>query len=305
MEKAIQAFQRYLEVERSASINTLRAYLSDLREFQTFLVQSYLKNGQSNVEINEVDRYAIRAYIGRLRSHRLSTATVQRKVSVLKTFFFYLKSKKIIASNPAKHIPLPKKSKHLPTFLTVKETQRLLENDSTTSVLKLVRNFTMAETLYGTGLRISELISLDLTDIDPLLEEIRVIGKGNKERIVPITHTALESIKVYLRIRNQEFNDHAVFGSPVPLFINLRGKRITDRSVRRIMHNLGLSQNILKRVHPHQIRHSFATHLLDAGADLRAIQELLGHSSLTTTQKYTHVSLERLLKIHHDKHPKA
>ncbi len=181
----------------------------------------------------------------------------------------------------------------------------MLELPSGPLPLKLLRDIAMAELMYGTGMRVSELIGLDLDDMDIAEGEVRIFGKGGKERVVPMTQTAAKRIDAYLLQRRAELNDHAHIGKTGPLFINLRGTRISTRSVHRIMKQLGIDAGLSKRVHPHELRHSFATHLLDSGADLRAIQELLGHANLTTTQKYTHISLERLLRIYNDKHPRA
>ncbi|MCD4655391.1 tyrosine-type recombinase/integrase, partial [bacterium] len=171
--------------------------------------------------------------------------------------------------------------------------------------LKALRNFAIAELLYATGIRVSELTDLNIVDLDFNQMELRVMGKGRKERILPVTIPAMDRMKSYLQQKRQTFTNGVQPEDSNPLFINLRGTRLTTRSVHRIMREMGLDAGLNKRVHPHELRHSFATHLLDSGADLRAIQELLGHKNLTTTQKYTHISLERLLKIYNDKHPRA
>lgn len=306
MELAIQKFLTFLEVERDASLHTLRAYQADLRIFQTFLHQTGQSADESgDVKVERIDRFAIRAFAGYLHSHRKSRATVERRLSTLKSFFRFLKNHNIIEANPALRIPLPKKSKRLPGFLTREEAEQLLDSGKHEIDFKDIRDLAIAELLYGSGIRISEAASLNLNDIDPLSNEIRVIGKGNKERIVPMTPVIREALDAYFQSCGQFTGKYPRFGSPGPLFINQRGTRLTDRSMRRSLKNLAITHKLLKHVHPHQLRHSFATHLLDGGADLRSIQELLGHSSLATTQKYTHVSLERLLKVYNEKHPKA
>ncbi|MBN1295989.1 tyrosine-type recombinase/integrase, partial [bacterium] len=199
----------------------------------------------------------------------------------------------------------PRRHLTLPTYLTIAEANLLLTLPDGSLGIKLLRNFAIAELLYATGIRVSELASMDLNDIDSTGMEIRVLGKGRKERIVPITEPAVDRLNRYLNERRVVRSDNARIGGAGPVFISLRGTRLTTRSIHRILKQLGYDAGLTKRVHPHELRHSFATHLLDSGADLRAIQELLGHAHLTTTQKYTHVSLERLLKIYNDKHPRA
>ena len=304
MDKEIRRFRLYLEVERGASPHTLRAYEGDLLELRNFLLKTGLALDSSNqVDVTQIDRFAIRTFLGNLRCRKLSRATIERKLSTLRKFFQYLKQQQIVRTNPAKLLPLPRKERKLPTFLTVNEANKLLKLATHNSDFKALRNFAIAETLYGGGLRVSELVALNVFDLEHGQQELRVLGKGGRERIIPITRTALTLINRYLAVRKNEFN-HTIQNSD-PLFINVRGFRITDRSVRRILKQMGIDQHLIKHVFPHQLRHSFATHLLDSGADLRSIQELLGHASLVTTQKYTHVSLERLMKIYHGKHPKA
>jgi len=306
MKKEIQRFLTHLEIERDASENTLRAYEQDIRELSDFLSRT----GQfvledKDVDATSIDRHAIQSFLSYLHSHRKSRTTIERKIAAIRSFFKFLKSRKVIIVNPTRSIPLPKKQRKLPTYLTKNEAEQLLNLPETAIGLKTLRNFAIAELFYATGIRVSELTALNLDDLDPDQMELQVLGKGRKERIVPVTAPALKRIKSYLEQRRQILKDGARLGTAGPLFINLRGKRITARSVHRIMKEMGLNAGLNKRVHPHELRHSFATHLLDSGADLRAIQELLGHKNLTTTQKYTHISLERLKKIYNDKHPRA
>lgn len=307
METAIQKFLTYLEVERGASYNTIRAYRKDIDTFHRFLQRTGQGTNKGKMVVpKKIDQYAVRSFLGYLHSRKQAKSSVERSQACLRSYFRFLKSRNIITHNPVKHLPMPRKKSKLPTFLTVDEADKLLTQKPPKSVLKDLRNMSIAETLYGTGIRVSELVNLDLIDIDSSAGNIQVLGKGDKERIVPITKPALTAIDLYLQARAQSFKISLRMGvGSEPVFINLRGSRLTDRSVRRILKQLGIDQGLFKRVHPHQLRHSFATHLLDSGADLRSIQELLGHSSLSTTQKYTHISLERLLKIYHEKHPKA
>jgi integrase/recombinase XerC len=301
MENELNQFLMYLEMERNVSPHTLRAYESDLREFLAFLTRT----GQQATGTPEHARNGVRSFLGYLHAHRKSRTTIERKISSIRSFFRFLKSRKYITHNPATGIPLPRKQRKLPGFLTVKEVKQLLDDMAADGDLKTLRNLAMAELMYGTGMRVGELVTLDLKDVDISEMEVRLTGKGGKERIVPMTRPAVDRIEAYLLQRRIELNDAAHTGGDGPLFVNVRGTRITTRSVHRIMKGMGCDAGLSKRVHPHELRHSFATHLLDSGADLRAIQELLGHANLTTTQKYTHISLEKLLRIYNDKHPRA
>ncbi len=306
MEKAVQRYLTYLEVERGASKHTIRAYRTDIESFLEFLHRvASIGTSPAEIDPKSIDRFAIRAYLGYLHSRKLSRSTLERKLAVLKSFFKYLRVKGIIGINPASSIPLPRKERKLPTFLTVEETFTLLTNETSEDGMIAARNIAMAEVLYGSGLRVAELAGLNCSDVDDESGFIRILGKGGKERLVPMTPDSIDAIHIYLRERNSMFKTRIRIGSDGALFVNYRGFRLTDRSIRRILKQMGIDRGILKHVHPHQLRHSYATHLLSAGADLRSIQELLGHSSITTTQKYTHVSLERLLKIYNEKHPRA
>lgn len=306
MEHATQRFLTFLEIEKGVSAHTLRAYRADITQFRDFLMRTgQCLDSSGLVEITRVDRYAVRSFLSYLYSHRRARATVARKMAALKSFFRFLAVRDMIPSDPVKIMALPRREKKLPTFLTENEAEKLLDQTVEPTSLRQIRNLAMAELLYGTGIRVSELVNLDMGDVDSGARELRVLGKGNKERIVPVTDVAMEILDLYLSARWLYYKNRNRAGESGAVFINLRGSRLTDRSVRRILRRMGVDQGLFKHVHPHQIRHSFATHLLNAGADLRAIQELLGHASLATTQKYTHVSLERLLRIYHDKHPKA
>ena len=298
MDKGLNQFLTYLKIERNVSPHTLRAYESDIEEFMAFLERT----GQ---DPSEPTRNAVGSFVSFLHTHRKARTTIERKISSLRSFFRFLKTRNMISHNPAAGIPLPRKQRKLPGFLTVGEAKKLLEESVKEENLKTLRNLAMAELMYGTGIRVGELTNLAMKDIDLSEMEVRVSGKGNKERIVPMTRHAAERIEKYLRQRRIDLKDNTMIGGLDPLFINLRGTRLTARSVHRIMRSMGRDANLGKRVHPHELRHSFATHLLDSGADLRAIQELLGHANLTTTQKYTHISLEKLLRIYNDKHPRA
>ena len=301
----IQQFLHYLSLEKNSSPHTCRCYRKDLEGFQDFLKSSgmYL-NASGGIEIEKADRMAIRKYISSL--HRKNKkSSIARKISTLRSFFNYLTREQVIASNPAKSVSTPKVEKTLPTTLTVDEAFRLMdspksipEKSSEVSKENRLRDRAILELLYSSGLRVSELVGLNLDQFDSDLGIVRVMGKGRKERIVPVGVKAIEAVKAYL-----EGRDVAKGGEPI--FINFFGGRLTTRSVGRLMKKYTRHAGIFRKVSPHSLRHTFATHLLDAGADIREIQEMLGHSSLSTTQRYTHVSMGRLMEVYDRAHPRS
>ncbi len=301
----IQQFIRYLSLEKNASPHTCRCYRKDLEGFEDFLRSSgmYL-NPAGDVEIEKVDRMAIRKYMSFL--HRKNKkSSIARKISTLRSFFRYLIREQVIPSNPAKSVSSPKVEKALPTALTVDEAFRLMESpknipEKSSEVSKEGRSRDRAilELLYSSGLRVSELVGLNLDQLNPDLGIVRVMGKGRKERIVPVGGKALEALKVYLEERGGSRGED-------PIFRNSLGGRLTTRSVGRLIKKYTRHSGISRRVSPHSLRHTFATHLLDAGADIREIQEMLGHSSLSTTQRYTHVSVGRLMEVYDKAHPRS
>ena len=301
----IQQFIRYLSLEKNASPHTCRCYGKDLEEFEDFLKKSemYL-SASGRVEIEKADRMAIRKYMSLLhRKNRKSS--IARKVSTLRSFFKYLTREQVIASNPAKSVSTPKVEKTLPTTLTVDEAFRLMESpksipekSSGVSKESRLRDRAILELLYSSGLRVSELVGLNLDQLNPDLGIVRVMGKGRKERIVPVGVKALEALKDYLEERGVSRGEEAIF-------MNSLGGRLTTRSVGRLIKKYTRHSGIFRKVSPHSLRHTFATHLLDAGADIREIQEMLGHSSLSTTQRYTHVSVGRLMEVYDKAHPRS
>ncbi len=301
----IQQFIRYLSLEKNASPHTCRCYRKDLEEFEDFLKKSgmYL-SASGSVEIDKVDRMAIRKYMSLL--HRKNKkSSIARKISTLRSFFKYLTKEQRIASNPAKTISTPKVEKTLPTTLTVDEVFRLMESPERVPEKSLeasresrLRDRAILELLYSSGLRVSELVGLNLDQLSPDLGIVRVMGKGRKERIVPVGMKALEALKAYLEERG-------VSAGQGPIFVNSLGGRLTGRSVGRLIKKYTRHSGISRRISPHSLRHTFATHLLDAGADIRVIQEMLGHSSLSTTQRYTHVSVGRLMEVYDKAHPRS
>jgi integrase/recombinase XerC len=262
------------------------------------------------VAIDTIDHHRIHAFLSTLHRHH-KKSSIGRKLSAIKSFFRFLLREEIVARDPTLHIGSPKKDQPLPTHLTVDDMFRLLEAPAADTPAG-IRDQAILEVLYSCGLRVSELVSLNWGDLDSSLEVVRVKGKGNKERIVPIGQKALAALA---RCREQipalvgAKNRHLVTAEPVsaqtPVFLNSRGGRLTTRSVARFVSAYARTCGIALHTSPHALRHTFATHLLDAGADLRAIQELLGHASLSTTQKYTHVNLDRLMQVYDKAHPRA
>jgi integrase/recombinase XerC len=283
-------FLHYLSIEKNFSNHTHRAYQIDLSQFLEFLLDR--RNGK---DIGQVKREDIRDFIGYLLKYGYEKSSVARKLSSLKSFYKFLARKKITLSNPVRAIKTPKITKRLPGFLTQYQTQKILDISGTDE--RSLRNRAIVEVLYGAGLRASELVGLNISDVDFYNEMILVKGKGGKERIVPLGSYAQKAVKEYLGIRRNKDNP--------AVFLNLQGRRITTRSVQTIVKRLISRVSEASHTNPHTLRHSFATHLLERGADLRAVQELLGHSSLSATQIYTHLSVERLKKIYDKAHPRA
>jgi integrase/recombinase XerC len=291
----IQQFIHYLSAEKNASPHTCRAYERDLEEFENFIRSSGISlSTKGDIEMEKVDRLAIRRYLSFLH-RRNRKSSIARKISTLRSFFKYLVREKLATSNPAKSVSTPKVEKPLPTTLTVDEAFRLMESPAKN---KKLRDCAILELLYSSGLRVGELVGLNPNRLDLDLGIVKVMGKGRKERIVPVGLKAVEALKAYLEERG------ALDGEG-PLFINSRGGRLTARSVGRLTKKYTKRSGIFRKISPHSLRHSFATHLLDAGADIREIQEMLGHASLSTTQRYIHLSLGKLMEVYDKAHPRS
>ena len=291
MNELLESFIKHLSNERNCSEHTVKAYRGDLENFRDFLLKEEKK-------MEDTDVATINAYVSTLYGKN-SPSSVERKVSAIRSFFSYLVRKGLVAQNPAKLVRTPKKEKHLPVFLSVDEVFNLVDvKDSEKNPLR-ARDRAILELLYSSGLRASELAGATLADLSMGEAIIRVRGKGNKERIIPVGSKALLALGKYLDRRKEL--------KPVSncIFLNSRGGGITTRSLARIIKKYGLVSGISKNVSPHVLRHSFATHLLAGGADLRAIQEMLGHASLSTTQRYTHLSIERIMEVYDKTHPNA
>ncbi len=302
MEKAIEAFKAHLATERNLSPHTLRSYLADLKQFRQYLEENGLlqRDASGQGGLSAVDHMAVRAFLSSLYRRKVRKVTIVRKIAALRTFFNYLLREGRVRVNPAEMVQAPKAEKYLPAFLPVEEMFSLLNLNFPDDAAG-ARDRAMLELFYTSGIRVSELTGLNVGDIDVPQCLVKVRGKGRKERIVPVGGQALRSVQAYLAGRD----DVKGTGESAPLFVSVNGRRITQRSVARIVDRYVLQSGINKKVSPHTLRHSFATHLLDAGADLRSIQELLGHENLSTTQKYTAVSVAKLMETYDKAHPKA
>ncbi len=286
MNTIIASFLKHLEVEKNYSGHTVLNYRLDLEEFFAFL---------GHERVTEVEYPTLRRFLAELRARELRPRSVSRKISVLRSFFRFLQREGVILKNPAALVVTPKLDKVLPHFMTEDDTLKLMESPSEEQGSDL-RDKALFETMYSAGIRVSELVGLSREDVDLTGHMIKVFGKGKKERIVPIGPNAAEAISVYLKAR--PFKSEA-------LFLNKSGGRLTGRSVRNIINKHITHAAIAQKVHPHMFRHSFATHMLNRGADLRSVQELLGHVNLSTTQIYTHLTTEKLKSVYNKAHPRA
>lgn len=292
MDERVQSFLTYLSTEKNASVHTIKNYGVDLRVFFDFLQKKSLE---------EVSHRDIRAFLAVLKAGSFSKSSISRKLSCLRSFFRYLARENILKANPAVSISTPKHERRLPVFLDLGEVTALLEAPSKNN-WEEKRDRAILETLYSSGLRVSELVGLNHEDVDFFRGLVRVRGKGKKERIVPIGQVAIKATQDYLGRKPPRENTS---GLKKPLYLNRSGGRLTDRSVRRLILKYVRRAAIRKDVSPHTLRHSFATHMLDRGADLRSVQELLGHENLSTTQIYTHVTTKRLREAYDAAHPRA
>ena len=298
MDKYLSSFEEFLSSERNYSKHTLKAYITDLKEFSLVLKDMGLINSENgNIDFANLDEAPIRAFISKLYSKN-KKVSISRKIASIRTFFEFLIRRGDMKSNSAKLVPTPKGEKRLPTFLTVDEVVKLVEAPGSDNAYES-RDRAILELLYSCGLRVSELVGINLNDLDLNSMSVKVLGKGNKERMVPLGSKASSAITTYLQ---QRFD---LKPKEDYLFVNSRGGRLTTRSVDRIIKKYAAIAGIPKNISPHVLRHTFATHLLGGGADLRAIQEMLGHQSLSTTQRYTHTSVEKLMEIYDKTHPRA
>lgn len=302
MDKFISDFKNYLENEKRFSSHTLRNYISDLKQFQGFLKKVFPEGN----DVEKIDVMVLRGFLGYLHSKELNRRSIMRKLASVKSFFKFLLREGRIKSNHAKIIHSPRITKSIPRVMTEEETEIVIETplkekkiEGKVGKIKMLRDLAILEMLYATGVRASELVSLKSENLFYQDRVIRIFGKGNKERIVPFGENAAIALKRYLNEKERMGYDLDY------LFLNLRGGKLTSRSLQRIVEKYSKELLSGKKVTPHTFRHSFATHLLSRGADLRTIQELLGHQSLSTTQKYTHIAAVELKKIYEKVHPRA
>lgn len=326
MEEYKKEFDKYLSIEKNASIYTRENYLRDITQLERFLKnKGACLNNNGEVEADKIDENTIRFFLSHLhKDHK--KVSIARKIASIKMFFRFLVKKEILQRNPLQFISYPKIEKYLPTVLTVDEVKELVEVKNEQRAkgkgvrvkgqeLKNLRDNTILEVLYSSGIRVGELVGLSMKDVDLEQGVIKVLGKGNKERLAMLGNKARDILKAYLKNRDknrgqgagdrgQQILQQSAIGNQ-PVFLGTRGQRIYARAVQRLVKDAVKKSAVSKNPTPHSLRHTFATHLLDAGVDLRTIQEMLGHSSLSTTQKYTKVSVQRLLEVYDKAHPRA
>jgi integrase/recombinase XerC len=294
MDGCVSAFLTQLKIERQASGHTIRSYQHDLAMYCRYLSDVHGEGADPRA----VDPVRLRRYSAWLTGQGFASSTVARRLASLRSFFRYLRREGLVGADPSVGLRNPKQARRLPRLLRIDEVIRLLDSVPTDGAPG-VRDRAMLETLYGGGLRVSELVGLNLDDLDAEQELVRVRGKGRRERLCPIGPMALHWLGLWIPLRRPKVAFEKA------LFLNQRGTRLTARSVGRLLQAHLLRAELVNSASPHTLRHSFATHLLDRGADLRSVQELLGHRNLTTTQIYTHVTQERLMHIYHETHPRA
>ncbi|MGB3159926.1 MAG: site-specific tyrosine recombinase XerD [Carnobacterium sp.] len=296
MEEDLAGYIRFLTIERGLSKNTIESYLRDLKKYLLFLKENHLMTWDS------IDRYAVLSFLQQLKEEKKSAGSIIRMVSSLRQFHQFLRQEKLATVDPMAHIDTPKKAQTLPKILSTKEVEILIETPDTSQTLG-IRDRAILEVMYATGLRVSELTELKLDDLHLSLGLIQTIGKGEKERILPLGDLAIKWIETYLnhsRNRLERSDCRSDF-----VFLNHHGRKLTRQGIWKNLNILVKKAGIKKEVTPHTLRHSFATHLLENGADLRTVQELLGHSDISTTQIYTHISTHRMSSVYKTYHPRA
>jgi len=291
-------FARYLEVERRSSVLTVRTYGRDVESLRRFAMEGGIEDAAL------IDLRLLRRFLSKLVKEGIASSTIARKIAALRTFYRFLMRSGEAAGNPAANLRLPRTTRPLPKFISVEDAGDLMQTPPGDEILGL-RDRAMLEVLYTAGLRVSELVGLDLQRVDMTQATARVIGKGNKEREVPLGAPALDALHAYLRLRGELRDPRTGAQDADAVFLGRHGRRLSARRVQQTVRRDGRRGVQRPDLHPHVLRHTCATHLLDAGADLRSIQELLGHASLSTTQRYTHVSVDRLMEVHASAHPLA
>ncbi|HYE16192.1 MAG TPA: tyrosine recombinase XerC [Pyrinomonadaceae bacterium] len=306
MEQMLAQFLEHLRYERNVSEHTLRNYAIDLGQFLDHLAPADpFTGGRREPDVRQIDHITIREWLSELHAAQKKKTSIARKLAALRTFFQFLIREGVVETNPAKLVSTPRLEKKLPNHLSVEDAVRFIETpDISTDLGK--RDRAILEMLYGTGVRVSELVKMDLRDVDYRNRAVRVKGKRRKERVVPFGEPALHALLGWMTVRNSFLqNAPPAERDEEAVFLNYQGTRITTRSVGRMVDKYIKICAGIHDISPHSLRHSFATHLLDSGADLRDIQELLGHARLSTTQIYTHVSMEKLIEVYDRSHPKA
>ncbi len=295
-----QGFLAYLEIERGYSLATVRAYAADLDQFQEFLS----RRSRSLKDFETITREDATAYLAELHRLRQKKSSMARKLSTLRSLFRYLLKNQLLHKNPLTGLRNPRQEQRQPRALNVDQAVAVMEGQVPPGAMGL-RDLALAEVLYGSGLRVSEALSLSVDDVRTDRGFVRVRGKGNKERLAPLSEAAKERLVEYLRLRQELAPTPEQGPAQEALFVGARGGRLTRREAQRIVARLAAGAGIGQDVHPHTLRHSFATHLLQAGADLRSVQEMLGHSRLSTTERYTHLDLRRIMEVYDRAHPHA
>jgi integrase/recombinase XerD len=301
VKEAIDSFLNYLRVEKGFSPNTIDAYRNDLHQLASFVEEETARRGTIPLWA-AFDRQSMLSYLSDLKGRRYAPTTVARKVAAIKSFFSFLVAEGILRDNPTRGVPSPKVGKSLPKPISVSQVRLLLEQPAKLSTLEAKRDRAMLELLYATGMRVSELVSLNLADIDTEGGYVRCFGKGHKERLIPIHSRAAQVLKEYLA----EGRPHLTHDSEEKaLFLNRRGERLTRQGFWQKLKGYAKSAELGTEITPHTLRHSFATHMLSGGADLRSVQELLGHANISTTQIYTHLTTDYIRRSYEKSHPRA
>jgi len=303
MKKSIEKYLSYLNIERNYSRHTITSYRNDLLQLLDFVAEEQ-QVAPINVELHSVDRLTIRLWMGELSEDGISRNSIARKVAAVRSFFKYCFKRGYAQKNPAHLLIVPKKEKRLPVTVSHSDIQNMMElaDDNTPEVQQ---ERAILELFYSTGIRLSELVNLNVNDVDVRKSQVTVLGKGNKQRVIPIGRKAVDAYKKHLETRPALLTDASDNDSRKALFIASRGGRMYGRKVQRIIETYLTKTSEVTQKSPHTLRHSFATHMLDAGADIRMIKEFLGHTDLNSTQIYTHTSMERLQKVYSKAHPRA
>ncbi|MGM0589461.1 MAG: tyrosine recombinase [Bacteroidota bacterium] len=303
MNKLLSKYLRYLSVERNASRHTITSYQKDLEQFLTFCEQEF-EVEQEELDPQDIDRLTIRLWLGALSDEGLKKSTLARKVAAIRSFFKYAFKRGYVEQNPAHLLVVPKRDKPLPTTIHKEDIERMMELADGDQPRKR-QDRAILELFYSTGIRLSELTGLDLNQVNLTLNQIEVLGKGAKERIIPMGSRAKEALERHLDTRPELFGERTDVDARSAVFIAAHGQRLYDRAVQRLVKSYLQRTSEVTQKSPHVLRHSFATHLLDQGADIRVIKEFLGHASLAATQVYTHTSVERLQNVYKGAHPRA